>query len=189
MNSLQGQLLVASPDLLDPNFVKTVVLMVQHSDQGALGLVLNRPTKTTVKEALAQVDDTPCLREELLGMGGPCQGSLMAVHTRAQLKEVEILPNVFFSAESEHLEALVATDEGPARFFVGFAGWGPGQLEGEMETGSWRTAAADADLIFEGGREAWQGHRLWEQITKQIASSVLRSALNIKHRPSDPSMN
>jgi putative transcriptional regulator len=183
MKSLQGHLLVASPDLLDPNFLKTVVLMVQHNDQGALGIILNRPTKTTVKEALEQINDTPCHREEVLGLGGPCQGALMAVHTEEPLKEIEVLPNVFFSAESEHLEQLVATDEGPICFFVGFAGWAPGQLEAELETGSWRTAVAKAELIFEGGL------RLWEQVTKEITSSALRAALKIKHVPSDPSMN
>jgi putative transcriptional regulator len=183
MKSLQGHLLVASPDLLDPNFIKTVVLMVHHGDQGALGLILNRPTQTTVREALAQVNDTVCCRDEVLALGGPCQGSLMAVHTEEPLKEIEVLPNVFFSAESEHLEQLVANDKGPMRFFVGFAGWASGQLEAEMETGSWRTAVAKAELIFEDQT------RLWEQITKEITRVSLRTTLKIKHVPDDPSLN
>jgi len=183
MNSLKGHLLVASPDLVDPNFLKAVVLMVQHGDKGALGLVLNRPTNTTVKQALAQIGDTPCHRKELLRLGGPCQGSLMAVHTREALKEMEILPRVYFSADSDHLEQLVLTKGDPVRFFVGFAGWGPGQLEAELETGSWRTMTATAEHVFQGGSD------LWEMVTKEITSSVLLSALKIKHVPQDPSMN
>ncbi|OHB80404.1 MAG: hypothetical protein A2W31_07380 [Planctomycetes bacterium RBG_16_64_10] len=183
MKSLKGHLLVASPDLLDPNFLKTVVLLVQHSEQGALGLVVNRPTKTTVKQALAQVSNAPCHRQEVLGLGGPCQGSLMAVHTLECLKEIEVLPHVYFSAESDNLERLVVTKGDPVRFFVGFAGWAPGQLEAELKTGSWRTTVATAEHIFQGGAD------LWEQITKQITSSVLLSTLKIKHVPDDPSMN
>jgi putative transcriptional regulator len=183
MKSLRGHLLVASLDLVDPNFLKAVVLMVQHSEEGALGLVLNRPTNTTVKQALAQVSDTPCHCKELLGLGGPCQGSLMAVHTHELLKEIEILPNIYFSAESGNLQQLVVTTDNPVRFFVGFAGWGPGQLEAELETGSWRTTAARAEHIFD------DGPNLWEQVTKQITSSALLSTLKIRHVPDDPSMN
>jgi putative transcriptional regulator len=184
MKSLKGHLLVAAPDLLDPNFLRTTVLMVQHNDEGALGLVLNRPTNTTVRQALEQVSDTPCERDDLLHLGGPCQGSLMAVHTYEFLKEIEVLPNVFFSAEADNLEKLVAmNDDDAMRFFVGFAGWAPGQLEAELKTGSWRTTAATATHIFHSEKD------LWEQLTKQIASSALLSTLKIKHIPQDPSVN
>ena len=80
--SLEGQFLVASRKLLDPNFVRSVVLLVRHSDEGAMGLVINRPTKTTVAEAWRQVSEAPARREALIHLGGPCRGPLMAVHAR-----------------------------------------------------------------------------------------------------------
>ncbi|MFV2067035.1 MAG: YqgE/AlgH family protein [Pirellulales bacterium] len=184
MASLEGHLLIASPDLLDPNFVRTVLLIVRHDEEGALGLVLNRPTKTTLKEALREVHDTPCRRDDTLFLGGPCQGSLMALHGQPLLMEIEVLPTVFFSADSDHLEQLIAESNGETRFFVGFSGWAAGQLESELQTGSWRTAAARPEHIFSSSHDS-----LWRTVSREIVSSVLLSALKIKHVPHDPSMN
>jgi len=81
MKSLQGHLLIASPTLLDPNFRKSVVLLVQHNEEGAMGLVLNRPTETKLCEAWTQVAETDCASDASLNLGGPCEGPLMALHT------------------------------------------------------------------------------------------------------------
>jgi putative transcriptional regulator len=183
MKSLQGHLLIASPDLLDANFLQAVVLMVRHTDEGALGLILNRPTSTTLKHALTQVSDTPCARGDVLRLGGPCQGSLMALHTQPLLMEIEVLPHIYFSAQASHLEELVATTDGCARFFVGFSGWGPGQLESELDAGSWRTMEATFEQIFQGDEQ------LWKNVTKQLLSTSLLTALKVKHVPKDPSHN
>jgi len=91
VESLQGHLLIASPHLADPNFARTVVLMVQHSDQGALGVVLNRPTSKTVKELWKEVGDAPCHTEAPVCLGGPVSGPLMAVHTNQFFAEIDMV--------------------------------------------------------------------------------------------------
>src|SRR5437764_733950 len=101
MTSLQGQLLIASPKLLDPNFAQSVILMIQHNDEGALGLVLNRPLGMSVRSAWEQVSEIPCEIESPLLKGGPCEGPLMVVHTSAALSQVEVLPGVYFSTEKD----------------------------------------------------------------------------------------
>ena len=107
MDSLEGRLLLASEHLLDPNFAKSVVLLVEHNQQGALGVILNRPTSKTVRELWHDVSQTPCQSELPVCLGGPVSGPLMAVHTVATLAEIEIVAGVYFSARKQHLDALV----------------------------------------------------------------------------------
>src|SRR5687768_5273835 len=92
MKSLQGQLLIASPKLFDPNFFRSVVLLVQHTDAGALGLVLNRPLEMTINDAWGQVSETPCDATGFLHQGGPCEGPLMVLHTDSALPELPVIP-------------------------------------------------------------------------------------------------
>src|SRR3982751_5237695 len=102
MKSLKGHLLISSPRLMDPNFVRTVVLMVQHGEEGALGLILNRPLQATVRDVCEKVLETPCEIEAPLHQGGPCEGPLMVLHTDADGGiggEVEVMPGVHFTAE------------------------------------------------------------------------------------------
>ncbi len=179
----EGQLLVASSRLLDNNFVKTVILMVQHSDQGALGLVVNRPTSKTVEELWREVSDSPCQSRHPTYLGGPVSGPLMAVHTSRKFAEIEILPGVFFTAKKENLDQLVLQKKHPFKIFAGHAGWGPGQLEHEIEEGAWIVAPASAEFVF------FDGTDLWEEVTKQRDRSMLESVLKIKNIPEDPSVN
>ena len=183
MESLQGHFLIAATELQDPNFRQTVVLLVQHNDEGALGLVLNRPSDITVKQVWEKVGDSPCVTDHTLLVGGPCQGPLMSVHTKFGLGDQEVMPGVYFSTQSDSIEKLVARDDEAMRFFVGFAGWSPGQLESELETGSWRTMEATAEQIFAAPSD------LWIMLTRHAISSTLISTLRIKHVPSDPSLN
>ncbi len=183
MNSLQGQLLIASPQLLDPNFVKTVVLMIQHSEQGALGVVLNRPTSKRVKELWKEIGDAPCVSDEHVCLGGPVSGPLIAVHANQFFAEMEILPGVFFAAKREHLDGLVLQQDDPLRVFFGHAGWGPGQLDSEIQAGGWLTMPATSEYVFYGGDD------LWEKVSRQAARVSLQSILDIKHFPDDPSVN
>ena len=98
--SLEGNFLVASRELLDPNFARSVVLIIRHSDEGAMGLVLNRPTKTSVSEAWKQVSEAPCPSTGLIHLGGPCRGPLMAVSPRSgRCGEIELVPRVYFCAD------------------------------------------------------------------------------------------
>jgi putative transcriptional regulator len=182
MESLEGQLLLASPQLLDPNFVRTVILLVQHNDMGALGLVINRPTGKTVQELWKQVGESPCESQQPVHLGGPVQGPLMAIHTVDDLAEMEIVEGVFFAAKKQNLDELVRRD---VRFklFVGHSGWGPGQLEGEVEQGAWRAIPAKLEDILDPADD------LWQRLMQRAVVGVLPEMLGIKHVPVDPSLN
>ncbi len=183
MKSLKGCFLVASPHLRDPNFVHTVVLLVHHSEDGAFGVVLNRPTESTIKELWEKVGESPCDSDQRVHLGGPVSGPLMAVHSDASLAEMEIIPGVYFAAQRDHLEKLLQRSEQEFIFFVGHSGWGGGQLENELKEGAWFTAPATAEFVFQSEDD------LWRRVTQQIGQSMLTDILRIKGLPRDPSVN
>ena len=180
VTSLKGHLLVAGPRLLDPNFRRTVVLVGEHSPEGALGVVLNRSSETTVAEALPEltaiVDG-----EETVHVGGPVQPS--AVVVLADFAEAEragaiVLDTVGF------LPAEVDPDElgelKRVRVFAGYAGWGPGQLDDELAEGSWIVEPARADDVFTG-----EPGSLWSEVLRRKGGPYKILSL----MPPDPSLN
>jgi putative transcriptional regulator len=183
MNSLRGQFLIAAPELNDPNFKQTVVLMLGHDDGGAVGIVLTRRSRTTIKEAWEQVCATPCRREDFVHVGGPCPGPLMAIHARKDESNAEVVPGVFLTQTPDKLEQLVDSEEGLVKFFVGYAGWGPQQLEGEIEQGAWLSAPASLEQILADEPPEW------EPLVRRAAGASVISVLNIKHVPADPRLN
>jgi putative transcriptional regulator len=183
MQSLQSHLLIANAELTEP-FSGAVVLLVRHNEDGALGLILNRPTSASLKETWARLSQVPCHRDEALYLGGPCEGPLVALHTHEFLLELEVMPGLYFCAGKEKLERLAAqTGTEPAKFFAGYSGWGAGQLEAEIARGSWSVLPARLDDVFQKEDE------LWVRATRQVADATLRKALNIKESPPDPSFN
>ena len=182
MESLEGQFLLASPQLLDPNFVRTVVLLVEHNDMGALGLVINRPTGKTVQELWKQVGESPCESRQAVHLGGPVSGPVMAVHTADGLAEMEVIAGVFFAAKKQNLDALVRCGK-HFKLFVGHSGWGPGQLEGEIEQGAWRAVPAKLEDVFDTSDD------LWQRLMQRTVAGALPKMLGIKHIPPDPSLN
>jgi putative transcriptional regulator len=183
MQSYKGHLLVASPKMLDPNFSRSVVLLIQHDEGGAFGIVLNRPSPHRMRDVWERVSEQPCPSEEQLHIGGPIEGPLMALHTRSPLAECEVVPGVHFSARKEAIEELVTHSGEPFRLFAGYAGWGPGQLESELAEGAWLTWPARAELVFD------EAASLWQRAAKELSEDVVFSSLKIKHRPADPSAN
>jgi putative transcriptional regulator len=179
MDSTRGQLLIAGPGLLDPNFFRTVVLIVEHSEEGALGLILNRPSETTVAEAVTEIEGlvTP---DETIYVGGPVQPSSLII-----LAEFEDRSQAGLIAfEDVGVLAGGATDEPPqidrGRAFVGHSGWGPGQLEEELERGDWfLTPATHGDAFSTEPLE------LWEAVLIRKGG---RYAL-VARMPPDPSVN
>jgi putative transcriptional regulator len=157
MTSLEGQLLVASPALVDPNFARTVVAIANHDADGALGIVLNRPSETEVADAvpeLAEVTDV----DEVVFVGGPVQPASIVV-----LAEFEdpgaaaylVVDAIGLVSDRIGLERL---DEATQRhrIFAGYAGWGPGQLEAELEREDWILEPALADDVFcQDPEELW----------------------------------
>src|SRR5262245_13301244 len=105
--SFRGHLLIAAPSLVDPNFNRTVVLIIEHGDQGTLGLVLNRPSDTTVTELWSQIGNEPCSNERPLYMGGPVEGPLMALHRHESLGDNAVVDGVYFSVQKDNLTELV----------------------------------------------------------------------------------
>jgi putative transcriptional regulator len=182
MDSLRGQLLVAGPRLIDPNFWRTVVLIVEHSDEGAFGLVLNRPSETTVGEAVPELE-TLVDPDEPLFIGGPVQPS--SVITLARFSDVSDAAVQAFEDVGvlgtggppldELAERVTST-----RAFVGHSGWGPGQLDSEVESGDWITEIARPDDAFsDSPLELWTG-----VLTRKGGSYAL-----VARMPLDPSSN
>ena len=182
MDSLKGHFLIASPHLVDPNFVRTVVLLVEHNENGAFGVVLNRPSERSVQEIWDEVAEVPCDCLEPINVGGPVLGPLLALHTQPMYSETEVVPGVFVATQRDHLDHIVRQDE-PFRVFSGYSGWGAGQLEAELKQGGWITMAADRRYVFAPADD------LWHQASQAIARDVLISTLKIRHVPEDPSLN
>jgi putative transcriptional regulator len=161
LRSLQGQLLLDSGQLGGSFFQRTVVLICQHNPEGAFGLILNRPLGKAVGELI--IANLPeGLRSSPLFLGGPVQpAALSYLHTDQFLPEAGVLPNL---AVGHSLDDLMELGEkfSPAvkvRMFAGYAGWSPGQLEGEMKRKSWLTFPASMDLVFNTPPE-----KLWQKV-------------------------
>jgi putative transcriptional regulator len=183
MKPLTGSLLVASPRLPDPNFFRSVVFMIEHGEGGALGVILNRPANTTLRHVWESIADSVCKSDRCLHVGGPVDGPLMALHNDAELDGIEVIPHVYFSSERSTLEALVAQREKPFRIFSGYAGWGPGQLDDELQAGGWLTTRAHRRHIFQDHED------LWQDVTHAIGAEITDQALRIRHLPVDPRDN
>jgi putative transcriptional regulator len=180
---LQAHLLVASSDLAEP-FNRSVVLVIRHGEEGALGLILNRRTDAMLEETWPRLSEVPCHRKASIFLGGPCEGPLVALHTQEFLLELEVMSGLFFCAAKDKLERLAAQQDGPdVKFFAGYSGWGPGQLEAEIARGSWGVMAAAPTHVFA------QEDNLWVRANRHLTSANWRAALHIKHAPSDPSLN
>src|SRR3954462_6035046 len=136
MESLQGKLLVSSPSLIDPNFRKTVVLVAHHDDEGAMGLVLSRPSDVPAADAVPQLEGLPGSNDPIF-VGGPVQPEAFIV--LAQFEDVDqaavpIMGAIGFMPADAEPEELDITR---LRLFAGYSGWGEGQLEDELDEGSW----------------------------------------------------
>lgn len=183
MDTFEGQLLIASPQLGDDNFARAVVLLIQHNEDGAFGVVINNPIQKTLQELWREVGSAPCHSRQPVYLGGPVPGPLMSLHTNAEMAESEPVPGVFFAARKQHLDQLVLSDEPGYKVFIQHAGWGAGQLETELRQGAWRTMPATAEIIFSAADD------LWETVFRQFGQSVVQSVLHLKELPADPTVN
>ena len=154
-----GILLIADPFLKDPNFLRTVVLLCEHQTEGSFGFVLNRPLKSTLDELIPELEGHPIQVFD----GGPVQKD--SLHFLHQLPDEipggqEIVPGVFWGGDFDAVITLL--QEGrmkpdKIRFFIGYSGWGEGQLNTEMTEKIWLTVAANQKLIFlEKHEEIWK---------------------------------
>ena len=180
MDSLEGKLLIASPALLDPNFKRTVVLVTEHTDEGAAGLVLNRPSESAVAELVPQLE--PLVDDgEQVYVGGPVQPNAVLVlgeFVDPEEAAVPLFGSLGFPALDDPEEMLPVTTR--RRVFAGYAGWGAGQLEDELARDDWIVEPAEADDPF-------------TEVPEELWSDVLRRKGGVyelvARMPEDPSVN
>ncbi len=158
MDSLKGKLLIAAPTLADPNFARSVVFLCEHRPEGAMGIVINRPTSIPLDRALPQVP-LPSAKEVRVFLGGPVETErMLIIHSSAEfvMEAQEIPPGVYLGAELELLNNLLAGQQ-TFRIYRGYAGWGQGQLDMEIAEGAWLTAeCSHADLFLPEPSTQWQ---------------------------------
>jgi putative transcriptional regulator len=178
-SSLAPSLLLSMPQLVDPNFNRTVVLLCKHNEDGAFGLVVNRPLVTTgpvVVEVRAPSDSlektTQSSEHELqVWVGGPVepQRSWILVgddELNGESARVRVADALYLSTSPELLHRLLGPAPPPrTRLIVGYSGWGPGQLEAELEASSWLISDVDRDLIFSTPAE-----RMWEAAIRRLGA-------------------
>jgi putative transcriptional regulator len=182
MDSLRGQLLIASPAIMDPNFRQTVVLLAEHTEEGAMGVVLNREADVTVGEAVPEL--APLAGDDAaVHVGGPVSDS--AVTVLAEFREPEHAALLvdedlgFIPAEVEDGAALAAAVR-RARVYAGHAGWGPGQLDGELAANGWFVVERDDHDLWLAEPAA-----LWRRVLRRQPGRVSVFA----DFPADPSLN
>ena len=179
MDYLQGKLLVSSPALIDPNFRKTVVLITHHDEDGAMGLVLTRPSDVPAADAVPSLDVLPGSGEPVF-VGGPVQP--LAFMVLAEFDNVDqaaatVFERVgFMHAESEPEELEISR----FRLFAGYSGWGAGQLEAELAEPSWIVVDAEPDDAFADDPE-----ELWRTVLHRKGGAFEL----MEHMPYDPGLN
>ncbi|MFL5845358.1 MAG: YqgE/AlgH family protein [Solirubrobacteraceae bacterium] len=179
MESLRGHLLVAAPSLVDPNFARTVVLIAEHTEAGAMGVVLSRPSESTIGEVVpdlsALIDD-----DELVFTGGPVQPDGVMVLAEFDDPQDAALPidgELGFVALEAETEEIAASR---ARAFAGHAGWGAGQLDAELEEEAWFVAPFEREDAFTDAPD-----ELWSRALLRKGGPYALVA----RMPEDPSLN
>ncbi len=154
--NLTQHFLIAMPAMADPHFAKTLTFICEHNEQGALGVVVNRPVDLTLHALLEQIDITPtteAARQMPVHYGGPVQtdrGFVLHSPAGAWQSTLAVGDSIGLTTSKDILQAA-ARGEGPARMLVtlGYAGWAPGQLEHELAQNAWLTVAADTRILFD----------------------------------------
>lgn len=154
--SLKSQLLIAMPTLQDPNFARTVTYICEHGDHGAMGIVLNRPTDLCLADVLQHMQiegGMGAAGEQIVYLGGPVEeerGFVLHTHTEPWDSTLAVDEEISITTSRDILEAM-ARGTGPRRTLValGYAGWGAGQLERELQQNAWLSGPADQSILFD----------------------------------------
>jgi putative transcriptional regulator len=157
----RGRLLIASRDLLDPNFARSVVLLVEYDDAGAMGVLVNRPTARSLQDLAPEVETK---RTDTIYLGGPVLLSSLLVLMQAKEEPrdaMRVFADVHVLTSRKAVDRALSTElpQRRLRFYAGHAGWGPGQLDAELRVGGWHVMNATADLVFGDAPD-----RLWERL-------------------------
>lgn len=180
MQPQTGRILISEPFLLDPNFKRSVVLLTEHNDMGTVGFVLNQPTDLNLTAVFEDLDG----KDISLYQGGPVElNSLHYIHSNKEIRDsIEVGDNLFWGGDIKEVKEglhVRAFNPDSFRFFVGYSGWAPGQLEDELSQGSWMVSEMSSKEIF--GNDA----ELWKTAVKKLGGddSLLANS------PSDPHLN
>ena len=180
--TLRGRLLVATPPLVDPNFDRSVVLMLEHGDEGALGIILNRPTDASLTTVLPDWHDHASAPGVVFSGGPVAPEAVIALARGGSGDDAGWVPvlddvgSVDVGRDPDDLGFRIAA----LRVFVGYAGWGPGQLEGELEEQAWFVVPTLSSDPFSERPEA-----LWREVLRRQRGRVAMFA----HYPADPTTN
>ncbi|TMI92885.1 MAG: YqgE/AlgH family protein [Bacteroidetes bacterium] len=177
-----GILLISDPFLKDPNFMRTVVFLCEHQEQGSFGFVLNRKYENTIDELIPELEG----HRIPLYYGGPVQ--MDTIHFLHQYPEEipggqEVMKGIYWGGDFDKVVAMIKNnelDENKIRFFIGYSGWSDGQLHGELEEKSWLTVKATRKLIF---------HRDYKEIWKDSLKQLGGDYEIMINFPIDPQLN
>jgi putative transcriptional regulator len=178
-----GNVLLSEPFLDDPYFGRKVVLLCEHNEEGTFGFVLNNFVDIDVDEVM---DDLPKLNTRI-SVGGPVKnGNLYYLHTRSDIDEsIEVVDGVYMGGDFDRIKDLLQIGELTSkeiRFFIGYSGWSPAQLQEEIRSRSWFVAEADRNDIMRTDEEN-------ETFWKRLISSMGDGFTHIANAPNDPSLN
>jgi putative transcriptional regulator len=181
LEPLAGRLLIAEPYLGDPNFERSVILLCEHTEKGSFGLVLNQLSNLKLNDAMEDIFmDFP------LFVGGPVEyNTLHYVHRLGEIipNSVELGIGLYWSGDFDALKTLIdigKVEEKDIRFFLGYSGWGEGQLNAEMNRNSWVISETDADMIFDSSPEVF-----WRKVLRNMGGSYKV----MSNYPTDPRLN
>ncbi|NNF58986.1 MAG: YqgE/AlgH family protein [Rhodothermaceae bacterium] len=158
--------------------------MIQHDGEGAFGVILNRPTGRSIADVWEEVRGNECDCRQEVHVGGPVTGPLVALHTEPALSEMAIVDGIYCTMSADKIEEIVSADRKLVRFYAGYSGWGGGQLESELSTGSWLTIEANANTVFRTPND-----EIWAQATREASGSDTRRPFPPTSGADDPSWN
>jgi putative transcriptional regulator len=187
MQSIQGRALVASPYLTDPNFLRSVVYILKHDEEGAIGLVLNRPMHVTIGSLLGQLLEKPFENDAPVFCGGPVDGPLMLLQEHVGSNPA--LRTGYVASDQERITDICSQPvdaeqaKGRYRVFDGYSGWGASQLDDELRCGGWLLWEIEPDQLFADPQE------LWKIAVKQIGRDILSGGIDPSKMPEDPAYN
>ncbi len=170
----RGMFLIASRGLLDPNFSESVVLLLEYDAQGALGLIVNRPTEVQLTDLLPEVEELK-ERTDVVYLGGPVSKNRIVLLMRTAQHPADsgrVFADTYVSSSMETLKQAVALSREEVTFhaYVGYAGWGPGQLDDELSRGDWHITPAEEAMVFDRASD-----EIWPELIEKNAGRWVRA--------------
>jgi putative transcriptional regulator len=184
MTSLKGHLLIADAGLLDPMFGRSVVLLLDHDEARAMGVILNIPISTMMTDLAGKLFEEGFSWDKPHYLGGPVAGPLVVLHEIEALSDREVVPGVYATLDAVKAQEVSSRKAEPSLILANHSAWRPGQLEDEFGSGLWHVLPATAEVVF------WRTDAdLWEVTTKRVNSRKLTEILKLRGMPSDPRLN